>query len=221
MITTRILAALPLLALLAACAEPYQVSRAAGTPAQIAAPDGFAAPAPVAAPRYAVRAVSVTVPRQLKVSEANQYFPIADIVWRDDPRGDRHAQVQTIFETAVAEGTGAMHEGVPVVIEIEVTRFHALTEKARFTVGGSYAMRFMLTLRHAETGALLDGPRPVLADARAAGGARALEEEALGLTQKRVVTARLAEVIAAELTRPAGQDAPKTGLLAGLFASAN
>lgn len=35
--------------------------------------------------------VRVSVPKTLTVSEAKKLLPNADIVWREDPPGDRHA----------------------------------------------------------------------------------------------------------------------------------
>ena len=62
-------------------------------------------------PRYDVVAVNVDVPKTLKVSEANMYYPVADIVWRGEPRGDRHAQVKAIFQEAFAAGTKDLVQG--------------------------------------------------------------------------------------------------------------
>lgn len=183
-----------------ACVSPEPASRANTEPTALAIPGGMQ-PA-IAAPQYAVQSITVRVPETLKVSEANLYYPIADIVWRGDPRGDRYAQVTSIFDAAIGQATTAMTTGIPVLVDIEVTRFHAQTEKARYSVGGTFSLRFLLTVRDARTGAIIDGPREVNADTPAAGGERALAEEAQGLTAKVVVTARLAEVIAAELARP-------------------
>jgi len=101
-----------------------------------------------------------------------------------------------------------MNAGQAVNVEIEVTRFHAQTEKTRYSVGGTFSMHFLMTVRDAATDAIIDGPREVDADTPAAGGEQALAEEAQGLTAKVVVTARLAEVIAAELARPVLVSAP-------------
>ena len=147
----------------------------------------------------AVRSVAVTVPRSLKVSEAEVYYPIADIVWRGDPRGNRYEQIEAIFAAAVAEATAPMTTGLPVVAEIEVTRFHSVTDKARYTLGGVHSMKFLLTVRDAGTGAVLSGPRPVLADVKAAGGQKAVRDDYAGVSQKRIVINRLADVIADEL----------------------
>lgn len=143
--------------------------------------------------------VRVTVPRDLKVSEAETYYPIADIVWRGDPRGDRYQQIEAIYATAVPPAIAPLNHGIPVVAEIEVTRFHCVTDKTRYTVGGVHSLKFMLTIRHAETGEVLDGPRLVNADVPAPGGRKAVAQDYAGITQKDVVTQRLATVIRREL----------------------
>ena len=47
---------------------------------------------------YNVTDVVVDVPAELTVSEANRFLPGSDIVWREDPMGDRKAQVKVIME---------------------------------------------------------------------------------------------------------------------------
>lgn len=140
----------------------------------------------------------VSVPETLRVSEANTFLPNADIVWRGDPLGDRRAQIAAIMADAgqAAMGRG---QGRPAVVELVVTRFHGVTEKTRYTVGGNHNMRFDMTLRDPETGAVLFGPKNIVADVRASGGAKAIEEDRIGRTQKVVVTERLREVIQREL----------------------
>ena len=87
-------------------------------------------------------------------------------------------------------------------VDIEITYFHCLTEKARYTVGGVHSMKFLLTVRDIETGAILQGPRKVVADVKAAGGQKAIAEDEAGRTQKVVVTEHLVEVIRRELSVP-------------------
>lgn len=156
--------------------------------------------------QYDVEAIQITVPRSLKVSEANTFKPRADIVWRGEPLGDRHAQVTAIFNDAMSAGTANMQKGRKVDLDITVTKFHALTEKTRYTIGGMHEMRFMLTVRDASTGEVLQGPREVIADTKASGGSAAIEEERLGRTQRVVTVERLAEVIRRELSAPANPD---------------
>lgn len=197
---------------LAACAQPTQTVRSSmSMPQQVSSDVSQAARLPqqpllqsaiVMQAQYDVQAVNVSVPRKLQVSEANTFLPKADIVWRGDAPGDRYEQVKAIFDAAMARGTAALHAGPKVVVDIEVTRFHCLTEKTRFTVGGVHSMQFLLTVRDAATGAIVQAPRLVVADVKAAGGSRALAEDYAGRTQKVVVTERLAEVIRRELSSP-------------------
>lgn len=176
------------------------------------------APAAQIAPLTDVRVdgVTVRVPRSLKVSEANRYLPNGDIVWRGDPIGDRHAQVATIFDTAMRRGTDTLDGAVPVALDITVLRFHALSEKARYTVGGVHNINFELALRHPETGALLAEPRIVRADLDGFGGEQALQAEARGQTQKVRITNHLAEVIRQELTTTEGYSNPQLGFIQAL-----
>ncbi|MGV8952875.1 MAG: DUF6778 family protein [Cypionkella sp.] len=199
------------LALVACAPQPETTRSAMSFQSEIAATGPAASATEVAArpqvqaqyqTQYDVQMINVIVPQSLRASEANTFRPNADIVWHGDALGDRHAQVKAIFETAMARGTASMHQGRKVVMTVEVTRFHCVTEKTRYTVGGVHDLRFILTLRDAETGEVLQGPRLVNADTHAAGGARAIAEDAAGRTQKVVVTERLAEVIARELATP-------------------
>ena len=89
-----------------------------------------------------INQVQVIVPRALKVSERNSYLPRGDIVWREDPIGDRHAQVQTIVQDAIVRGVTPLNGPVKADVEIVVQRFHALTEKARYTTGGVHSITF-------------------------------------------------------------------------------
>ncbi|MGA0539150.1 DUF6778 family protein [Neotabrizicola sp. VNH66] len=146
-----------------------------------------------------VRAVTVTVPRDLRVSEAEVFYPIADIVWRGEPRGDRYAQIQAIYDEAATAAVAPLKSGIPVVAEIEVTRFHCVTDKTRYTFGGVHSLHFLLTIRHAETGEILSGPRVVNADVAAPGGQAAVKQDYEGITQRDVVRQRLANVIRREL----------------------
>jgi hypothetical protein len=189
---------------LSACGTANTVSRSNAPEALTLATSGPRA----VAPRYTVEAVDITIPHSLKVSEANTYLPVADIVWRGDPPGDRYAQVASILADGLRAGTIDMTQGPRVQVEIVLTRFHALTEKTRYTVGGNHAIHFDMTVRDVATGAILDGPRRIVADVKASGGARAIAEEQMGRTQRVVIVERLSQVIQRELTMPPAPLAP-------------
>lgn len=154
----------------------------------------------IVAPLYTVRGVQVDVPRDLSVSEANSYYPMADIVWRGDPVGDRYSQITAIFQAAAERATATMQGPREAVVSIRLVRFHGVTERTRYTVGGNHNMVFDLTVLDAATGAVIDGPRRIEADARAAGGQAAIAEEQAGRTQKVVVTEKLVETLRRELS---------------------
>jgi hypothetical protein len=107
--------------------------------------------------------------------------------------------VGSIFQAASLAATGGLTEGRDVIVSLEVTRFHGLTEKARYLTGGNYAMHFEMTVLDAATGVVIDGPRPVVADIKGSGGVRAIAEDNAGRTEKVVVTERLAQVMQSEL----------------------
>lgn len=164
-----------------------------------------------------VTAVQVSVPRELKVSESNRYLPNGDIVWREDPLGDRYVQVQTIVQNAMNRGVAGLDGPVPVVLDIQISKFHALTEKARYTTGGRHGIIFDMAVTHAETGALLLPVRSVRADLNAFGGQQALMAIAHGKTQKIRITEHLAAVIRRELTQPEGYENASAGFVQMLY----
>jgi hypothetical protein len=167
-------------------------------------------------PTMRVTEINVLVPQTLKVSERNSYYPGGDIVWRGDAIGNRHQQVKAVFDTALSQGTAQMDGIVPVRLDIRVDRFHALTEKARYTIGGVHSIIFVLQIRDLSTGLALGEPRLVKADLDAFGGQQALRAEARGQTQKVRITNHLAEVICQELSNEEGFKNPKLGLIQAL-----
>lgn len=192
--------ALLLLALAAGCSQGMRYD-GAYTPAMAAA-----------APAYDLRRVNVITSPQLTVSEENSYYPMVNVVWRGEPRGDRLAQVRAIFDDAAKPALASHRQGRPVIADIEVTRFHALTEMARIQVGGDYSLRFHYRLRDARTGAVIDGPRAIDASFPAAGGQQALDDDAAGNGQRVQIVRHLQgviqQLIATPDPKPAAQPAP-------------
>lgn len=151
---------------------------------------------------YSIAAFDVLVPRSLVVSEANLYYPIADIVWRGDAFGDRYEQVEAIFDTAGENVQPSVAGSRPVRVTIQVTRFHSVTEKARIQVGGVHSMRFYLTVYDVGSDEPIEGPRLVIADLPALGGEAALASDRQGQTMKVRILEQLRLVLRDELTEP-------------------
>jgi hypothetical protein len=201
---------------LSACASVDTTSRDAPLPSALQAPTQPQAAPAVAASSFKVVQVAVNVPQSLRVSEANRYYPSGDIVWREDPIGDRHAQVKAIVEAGLSKGASRLDGDREVILKVSVTRFHALTEKARYTIGGVHAIQFYMTVVDAETGETLIPSHFVKADFDALGGAAAVASEARGVTQKVRITDHLAVVIQDELLKPTGYLAQNTGVIGAI-----
>lgn len=148
---------------------------------------------------YALIDAIVDIPPVLTVSEANAYYPLADIVWRGDPPGDRHAQLARLFTDAVELAKPGLTGAVPVVAEITLVRFHGVTEKTRATVGGVYNVVFTLAVRDATTLAIIEPARAIEVDLAAPGGQAALLLDAEGQTEAVRVTDFLSYVLVKEL----------------------
>ena len=207
---------------LSACASVDSVAYKVPEPATRAAPvastldPSVDRTLPFASPALNVIAINVTVPESLKVSEANRFLPRGDIVWREDPIGNRYEQVKTIVTAGLTQGVAGFEGERDVVLDVVVTKFHALTEKARYTVGGVHAIQFNLVVRDAATGETLIGPRQIKADFDALGGQAAIAAEARGVTQKVRITNQLAYVIQQELGQPGGYVERDTGLIGAM-----
>lgn len=142
----------------------------------------------------------VTVPETLKVSEANTIKPSGDIVWRGDPFGDRYAQVKAIMEASLAKAAPQVRGNLPITVQVVVRRFHALTERTRYTYGGLHELRYDLQVTNAETGEVIIPAYTVDATFRGYGGYQALDAERRGFSQKRRVTDHLFQSIVYQLT---------------------
>ena len=195
-----------LLALLAvaACAKPADfVTRTVAPDTPLLQMEGEADQAlPLVRPSYSVAALTVDVPATLTVSEANSYKPRADIVWRGDPMGDRYQQVATLVRDAMQAGVADMAGERPVNVDIQITKFHALTERTRYSVGGTHDIHFAITVSDAETGVVIEPTRLVETELTGFGGQAAIRAEAEGQTQKVRISAHLRNVILEELTAP-------------------
>ena len=153
---------------------------------------------------YALADLVVVVPRELEVSERNGYYPFADIVWRGDPVGDRHAQIEELFRVAGDRAAPAIDGSREVIAQVQIVRFHGVTERTRYSVGGVYNMVFDLTVLDAQTGQVLEPARRIVADLPAPGGQAALELERAGQTER----VRVLDFLTYTLGQELGERAP-------------
>ncbi|MCI2398222.1 DUF6778 family protein [Aliiroseovarius subalbicans] len=186
---------------LSACSNGDLVSRAdaPNAPILVAAPADVA---PVVLRDYTVTEVDIIVPKTLKVSEANRFFPNADIVWREDPLGDRYSQVEAVITEAITQGVAGMDGTREVKVQLELTRFHALTEKTRFGApqgSATHDIKMLLTVLDAQTGAVIEATRPFEIEFEAHTNQFALADIAQGITQRKRITEKLAQLIQSEL----------------------
>jgi hypothetical protein len=173
--------------LLSACVGPGSSFRTEYTPVP-----------PVLAASWRLSEVQVNVPRTLKVSEAKTYLPTADIVWREDPMGDRYDQVGKIIQNAVLQGAQGLSGSRPVIISVTVTRFHALTFEAeqRFENAGVHNIKFIAQVVDARTGEVLVPPQQIRAELPALSGAAMKAARRKGQSQKSMITAHVAKTVA-------------------------
>lgn len=193
----RILASLLALAALSACTGATQASyevaaetRASGTGASAAAESP-----------YSVRAVRVEVPDTLTASDANEIKPRVDIVWHGDPEGDRYEQVDRIMTAALEQGVASMRGPKPVVLDVTVTRFHAVTPRTRErNPFGEHEIAYTYQLHDARTGTPVGEARSFNGSFRSYYGTQARQAEARGVTQKVRITNFVAQGIAEEMS---------------------
>ncbi len=147
---------------------------------------------------WTVTEVRVSVPEGLVVSEEKSILPKADIVWREDPPGDRRAQVADIMRTAAVRAIGPLNGPQDVHLNITMTRFHALTMQAetRLDNVGVHNITFVAWITDAKTGAILAGPEPIDAEFPALSGAGMRAARAMGETQKSQITAHVTRTLA-------------------------
>lgn len=141
--------------------------------------------------------VRVSVPQSLVVSEAKTLLPNADIVWREDPLGDRHAQVGKIIQNAVLRGAQGLRGSRPVIIDITVTRFHALTFEAEQSNSdwGVHNVDFIAQVVDARSGEVLLPATKIRAETPAWSGERMRAARRKGITQKSMITNHVAATI--------------------------
>lgn len=156
-------------------------------------------PRPIMARSYALRGFRFAAAPDLVVSEEESFYPTADVVWRGDPRGPRVEQIGEMFNVAAERNRSVLTGSQPVSVDVTLVRFHGVTNRTRFTVGGVYNVIFDMTVRDARTGAVIEPTRRVVGNLDAPGGSRAVQLDESGQTQKVRVTAFLTGLLRAQL----------------------
>lgn len=182
------------MAAVAGCMQTEPVSR------NVTPELGILAPNTPVLRSYEVQDVRIVVPQDLTVSEANSIKPRADIVWRGDAMGDRHEQLRVLFEEAASLGAERLDGQIPVVVDLQLTKFHGLTQRTRYNFGGDYDVHFILTVRHALTGEVIEGPRMVEAVLDNPSGDQVVAMEQRGVTERLFVSSFLVATLVDELS---------------------
>lgn len=153
-----------------------------------------------ALPSMRVVAINVVVPKTLRVSESNAYKPQGDIVWHGDPYGDRYKQVKDVVDAGFALGARTIKGNLPVRVDVQISRFHSVSERTRYTFGGSHEVEFLMTVSNAANGDIIIPQHFVATKFKAFGGDEAIAAERVGQTQKVRVMNHLALVLQEQLT---------------------
>ncbi|MFQ5438102.1 MAG: DUF6778 family protein, partial [Paracoccaceae bacterium] len=114
---------------------------------------------------------------------------------RASARSARRVQVRDIIDLAASQAVLGLEGSHEVYIDIDLKRFHALSRKARATVGGWHNIRFDVTVRDGATNAPLAPHHEVAIRLKAYGGQRAIRAEMRGETQKVRIMREVASVL--------------------------
>lgn len=149
---------------------------------------------------WALGSVNVDVPLSLSASEANVFAPSADIVWQEElllPGTTRHAQVDEIMTEAITRGASGLSGSTPVDLNVEVTRFHALSDYARVRLvdEGVHDITFLMEVVDSSTGDVLVPETEIRTDLIAFAGQESIDALAQGITQRVRITDHVAASI--------------------------
>ena len=156
-------------------------------------------PRPQVERSYSLRGLNFDAQPGLRVSESEGYYPNAEVVWRGDPIGERIPQIEAMFQDAAARNRDIVDGTLPIAVDVTLVRFHGVTNRTRYTIGGVYNVVFDMTIRNVETGDVIEPARRVVGNLDAPGGERAVRLEDAGQTEKVRVTDFLTSLLRAQL----------------------
>ncbi|MEM9392361.1 MAG: DUF6778 family protein [Pseudomonadota bacterium] len=150
---------------------------------------------------WALGSVNVDVPLTLSAGEANVFAPSSDIVWQEEllePGEIRHTQVDEIMTEAITRGASGLNGSRPVDLNVEVTRFHALSDYARVRLvdEGVHDITFLMEVVDSRTGEVLVPESEMRTDLIAFAGQESIDALAQGITQRVRITDHVAASIA-------------------------
>ncbi len=148
---------------------------------------------------YDLRGFTFQAQPDLIISEREAYYPPSDVVWRGDPLGPRITQIGDMFQEAADRNRSFLRGHVPVVVGVTLVRFHGVTNRTRYSIGGVYNVIFDMTVRNADTGEVIEPTRRIVGNLDAPGGERAVRLEESGQTQKVRVVDFLTGLLRAQL----------------------
>lgn len=103
-----------------------------------------------------------------------------------------------IIQTAVQSGAQGLRGPRPVIIEVTVTRFHALTFEAELSANdwGVHNIDFTARVLDAGSGAVLLPATDIRAELPALSGTRMSEARSRGVTQKSMIIGHVSKTVA-------------------------
>ncbi len=98
------------------------------------------------APDVTITRVEVVVPRSLRVVEIDSARPFGDIVWREEPAGDRYQQVSAIVQEAMERGVAGLSGPNTAALQVRVVRFQTLSGRLDATADARHRITFDMQL---------------------------------------------------------------------------
>ena len=142
-----------------------------------------------------IASINVVVPTSLTVSEENTLAPDADIVWRGEAIGNRHAQVRQIILESAQFATQGLNGPRTAQLNIQVHTFHALSDYARARAPeGVHNIGFFAEIVDARTGEIIVPRENISADLQALTGENAVHADIIGQGQRYRIVNHLTQV---------------------------
>ena len=137
----------------------------------------------------------VDVPADRTVSEANTLAPDAHIVWREEPLGDRRAQVRAILAEGISRPFRELRGRRRIHVRAQLIHFHAVTPRAVSAAPAAvHNVRYALQIFDAQTRDPITEASNISADLDAFVGASAVTAALQGQTQRVRIVDHIARV---------------------------